>query len=215
MQFEIPIEDARGKRSYILLLHIVACFLLIITGIMEVILYVMFSKAAADKFSYFYLLKSGGIVTSCLGIILLCLLIFKNKWFSRQNFNRAIRIIEFLIFGTFSLLAWRLDVHYPAAMFGIIAFILLLALFWESASSGRVVRFNEQSILVPTSYGSQSLHWYEVQQVILRYGILTIDCVDNRLLQWNIRHATIDDVSFQEFCHAKIAASAKERSKVW
>ena len=69
MHFEIPIEDTRGKRSYILLLHLAVCFLLIITGVMEFLLYVFFAKTAGDKFHYFHLLKWGGPMTFILGIV--------------------------------------------------------------------------------------------------------------------------------------------------
>ncbi|HQE12120.1 MAG TPA: hypothetical protein PLQ78_05190 [Flavipsychrobacter sp.] len=215
MHFEIPIEDTRGKRSYILLLHLAVCFLLIITGVMEFLLYVFFAKTAGDKFHYFHLLKWGGPMTFILGIALLGLLIVKNRWFGNHPMNRVIRIIELILFSGFAFIAWKLQVTYPAAMFAIIAGCLFFAIFWEAPTGERKVIINEKGILLPKANGNLSLNWYEIEQVILRYGIITIDCLDNRLLQWNIKSISFDEASFHEFCKAKIAASIKDRGKNW
>lgn len=215
MQFEIPIEEARGKRSYIISLHLVVCFLLIVTGIFEFILYLFFSKSAGDKFHYFHLLKWGGPLTTLLGLILLGFLIFKNQWLNNMAVNRTVRIAELVLFAVFALAALKLDVVYPAAMFGIIAACLLLAIFWETKNGERKVMINEDGILTPKATGYQQLHWYEVQNVILKFGIITIDCADNRLLQWNTKPFPIDEELFKDFCAAKIAAGLKDRGKNW
>jgi hypothetical protein len=215
MQFEIPIEEARGKRSYIISLHLVVCFLLIITGIFEFLLFVFFSKSAADQFHYFHLLKWGGPVTTLLGLTLLGFLIFKNKWLNEVRINRGVRIVELIIFTGFTFIAWQLKVVYPAAMFGIIAVCLLLALFWETKTGERNVVISENGILIPKASGGELLKWYEVQNVIHRFGIITIDCIDNRLLQWNTKKSALDEELLYEFCKAKIAAGLKDRGKVW
>lgn len=215
MQFEIPIEDTRGKRSYIISLHLVVCFLLIVTGIFEFVLYLFFAKSAGDKFHYFHLLKWGGPLTTLLGFVLLGFLIFKNKWLDHTAVNRTVRFAELILFAGFAIAAWKLDVVYPAAMFGIIAVCLLLALFWETKSGERKVIINEEGIITPKATGSQQLRWYEVQNIILKFGIITIDCVDNRLLQWNIKSFSVDEELFRDFCTAKIAAGLKERGKIW
>lgn len=215
MQFEIPVEETRGKRSYIVSLHIVVCFLLIVTGIFEFVLYLLFAKSAGDKFHYFHLLKWGGPLTVLLGFTLLGFLIFKNKWLNHTAVNRTVRIAELILFACFALAAWKVDVVYPAAMFGIIAACLLLALFWETKSRERKVVISEEGIITPKATGNQQLYWYEVQNVILKFGILTIDCVDNRLLQWTIKPVSVDEELFRDFCMAKIAAGVKDRGKNW
>ncbi len=215
MQFEIPIEETRGKRSYIISLHLVVCFLLIVTGIFEFVLYLFFAKSAGDLFHYFHLLKWGGPLTSLLGFILLGFLIFKNKWLDDRAVNRTVRIVELIVFAGFTFAAWKLKVIYPAAMFGIIAACLLMALFWETKNMERKVIIGEEGIITPKATGNQQLRWYEVQNILLKFGILTIDCVDNRLLQWQVKSFSTDVESFNDFCKAKIAASMKERGKNW
>ena len=215
MQFEIPVEEARGKRSYVISLHLIVCFLLIVTGIFEFLVYLFFSKSAGDKFPYFHLLKWGGPLTSILGLGLLGFLIFKNKWLNNPSVNRMVRITELVLFSAFAFAAWRLNVHYPAAIFAAVAACLLFAIFWETKNNERKVVVSEEGISTPKASGSQLFHWYEVKNVVHRFGVITIDCVDNRLLQWNTKAAAIDEELFSEFCKAKIAAGLKDRGKNW
>jgi len=214
MQYVIPVVEERGKRSYIISLHLIVCFLLIVTGIFEILLHVFFSKSASVQFQHFTLLKFGGIITSLSGFVLLGLLLFKNKWFTNMKFNHGVRIIELILFVIFTVIALRYQVIYPAIIFGIVCVALIYALFWENKTGERNVIINEVGILTPKA-NTDPLKWHEIQHVVLRFGIITIDCLDNRLLQWNIQDITFDEDIFSEFCKAQIAANIKNRGKNW
>lgn len=214
MQFEIPIVEERGKRSYIITLHLIVCFLLIITGIFEVLLHIFFSKTASAQFQHFTLLKVGGFIAIILGLALLSIVTFKNKWLIKPSVNKSLRIIELLIFGAFTFIAWKYDIKYPAIIFGITTMALLYGLYWENQEIAKKVIVQESGITLPKT-GNHSLNWHEVQRVMLRHGIITIDCVDNHLFQWNIRSFDFNEEIFSEFCKAQIAASLKDRNKNW
>lgn len=214
MQFEIPIIEERGKKSYIITLHLLVCFLLIVTGIFEVLLHLFFAKTAGAKFPHFTLLKIGGVLTFILGLALLSIIIFKNKWLIKPTVNKTLRITEFIIFISFALVAWNYDVQYPALIFGITAAALLYGLYWENQAIDKKVIIGEKGISLPKA-GRNFLHWQEVQRVLLRHGIITIDCLDNHLFQWNIQSFSFDEEIFSEFCKAQIAAGVKDRKKDW
>lgn len=196
------------------MLHLIVCFLLIVTGIFEILLFVFFSKSANNPFQHFALLKWGGITTLLLGLLLLGFLIFKNKLLTKTPVNRILRIIELLIFTTFAITAWRYEINFPAAIFGVTAAALLYALFWENNTKEKKVIVSESGIQIPKAT-NQSLQWYEIQNLVLRYGIITIDCLDNHLMQWNVQKTDFDEEIFNEFCKAQIAANIKNRIKNW
>jgi hypothetical protein len=214
MQFEIPVVEERGKKSYIITLHLIVCFLLIVTGIFELLLHLFFSKTANAQFQHFTLLGYGGVITAIAGFVLLGLLLFKNKWLIDTKVNRIVRIIELLLFISFTVIALRYEIVYPAIIFGIACVALLYALFWESKTAEKKVVINENGIFTPKA-NVGTLHWYEIQHVILRFGIITIDCLDNKLFQWSIQKIDFDEEIFTEFCKAQIAANIQNRDKNW
>ena len=131
-----------------------------------------------------------------------------------MKFNHGVRIIELILFVIFTVIALRYQVIYPAIIFGIVCVALIYALFWENKTGERNVIINEVGILTPKA-NTDPLKWHEIQHVVLRFGIITIDCLDNRLLQWNIQDITFDEDIFSEFCKAQIAANIKNRGKNW
>jgi len=214
MQFEIPVREERGRKNYIITLHLIVCFLLLVTGIFEFLVYIFFSKSGSQYFAYFPLFKWSGIITFLAGIALLSLILFRNKWLAKPGVNKAMRSFEFALFTVFTIVAWKHQVIYPAVIFGVTALVLLFGFFWENRHETRKVIMDEKGIWLPKA-GNRFLKWHEVERIILKFGIITIDCVDNRLLQWNVETVNFDDEIFQEFCHAQIAAHLSQRNKNW
>ena len=211
MQFLFSLKEKSNKRKYIISLHLIVCFVLLITGIFEVLLFVFFEKSAQKEFAHFQLLKTGGMITFLLGLILLIFLIVKNKWLTNKKINAVLRSIELLLFISFTILALQYGIVYPAFIFGGISATLFFALFWENKAEKLVVTISEKGIRTPKHF----LEWHEIEALIYRHQILTINTVDNHLYQWETYQGDTDEALLEEFCKAKIAAGIKNRGKIW
>ena len=58
------------------------------------------------------------------------------------------------------------------------------------------------------------LEWQEVENILFRFSIITIDCYDNRLFQWNIKAIDFDLEDFKKFCARQIERNKKTRKNL-
>jgi len=151
------------------------------------------------------------------GFALLALLIFKNKWLTEKKTNRIVRAVELAILLCFAGFAAMNKLAVPAIIYGLVAAAILFAVYWESVSDNTLyIEVDKRGIRLPITSRKRFLEWWEVDNVLLRFGVLTIDCHDNRLFQWNIQTISFDKESFQRFCSEHIAESKEKRKKyVW
>lgn len=165
-------------------------------------------KGAHSPFGIF------GLVCVLAGLIVLVIAVFNKKWLRRPRANLVLRITELIILlgstGAFYLFGW----HIPAAMFGVLSLAVLFALFWEqSGSKGQAVLIDDAGVHLPFAFRGRTLPWWEIEQVLLRHGVLTVDCFDNHLYQWNVQPPAFSPAAFEEDCTARIAASEADRKK--
>ena len=57
-----------------------------------------------------------------------------------------------------------------------------------------------------------SLAWNEIEQVILRFGILTIDCTDNHLYQWNVNTPDFSKEELEAYCTKQVMENKGKKS---
>jgi hypothetical protein len=202
MMFELMLPQVRAKHHQVTALHLMAALAMIGSG---AVLRQLYPPAAM------WSLVLGGT-----GIVLLFFTMFRNKWLTDGKANRTIRILELLLMAGLSLFFIYKQWTPPAVMFGVLAAAMLFALFWEQkANNVQTIRIDEQGIKLPMTSRKRSISWPEVQKVILRFGILTIDCEDNRLYQWDIAATDIDKELFETFCYAQVEAGKKKRVADW
>jgi len=202
MTFELTLPEERVKPHQVTALHLMAALAMIGAGAVMRRFY-----APAGVWS---------LILAGAGVLLLLASLFRNKWLVGSGANRILRILELLIVG--GLAAFFTYKHWtpPAVMFGVLTAAVLFSLFWEKqAGAGQTIRIDEQGIKLPITSRRRSINWHEVEKVILRFGILTIDCEDNRLYQWNIKTADFDLDTFTAFCFAHIEAGRKKRVADW
>jgi hypothetical protein len=53
--------------------------------------------------------------------------------------------------------------------------------------------------------------WTEIDNVVLRYGTVTINCLDNHLFQWTIADYGFDNEVFERFCNARVEENVSKR----
>lgn len=55
---------------------------------------------------------------------------------------------------------------------------------------------------------NRQISWDELQHVILKDGLLTLDKKDNRIIQREVLDSTIDEMEFNQFCQSKLLGSS-------
>jgi hypothetical protein len=202
MTFELLLPEERVKPHQVMALHLMAALAMAGSG---AVLKLFYPPAAIWS-----------LVLAIAGVALLLYALFRNKQIIKPAINRTLRVMELLVLGGLALFFTYMRWTPPAVVFGILTAAVVFAIFWESGQGkGQIILIDGDGIKLPASSRRRSIIWPEIERVILRHGILTIDCVDNRLYQWNIGNPGINTTEFDSFCFAHIEAGKKKRVKDW
>jgi hypothetical protein len=203
MSYDVPVIDEKVKPHQVTTLHMVCALAFIVTG------------AIIVTYNYTIPMWGGAILSA--GILLTILVMAKNKWVISKKVNPVIRIIELLL--AICIAAYSLQQHwkFPALIFGALSAVILFALFWErTAGSPLSVHLDESGIKLPASSTKRFKPWTEVDEVLLRFGILTINCTDNSLLQWNVADKEIENKALEAWCTTQVEENkSKRRNDDW
>lgn len=211
MTFELPLTEQKVKPHQVTALHLIVAFTLLGAGGLCYLLGV-YTKTWAN--TVFHSGTGPSVLLLVAGLAILFVIFFRNRWLQQPAVNKAFRIIELcfmLVLLTGALLfKWWV----PAAIAGALAGAVIFALYWENNSKHTlVIKVDAEGVKLPVTSRKRGIGWQDINNVLLRYGILTIDCRDNSLYQWNIGQVSIDKENFEAFCHAHIAEGMKKRSK--
>ena len=220
MSFELPLAEEKVKRQQVITLHLIVTFALIATGILLLLIHVLLNSLSGsqrDALMSFTLPSVWGVVVLIGGLGLLGVLLFKSRWVTEKQNNRVFRIVELGILLCMASFAAINHLMVPAGIYGVIAGAILFAIYWEGVSDNTLyIHVDERGIKLPLTSRKRFLEWWEVENVLLRFGVLTIDCHDNRLFQWNIKTINFDKDQFHRFCVEHISVSREKRKKyVW
>ena len=182
MQFVLALQEVKSQRRQLTALHLVVAFVLCGIGGCSFVLY--WFTHTSSKFSAAYMpFAACGFICSVAGIAVFLLTIFARRKMAQPRFHLALRILELLLLAgsaaLFAMQHWRV----PAALFGILAAIVLLALFLEQLpNESPSVSISDKGIELP----GKKLEWQDIDSVLLRFGTLTIEQAGNRILQRSI-----------------------------
>lgn len=219
MNFELPLAEEKTKRQQVITLHLIVSFILMTTGgFVWFAQYMVSSFPPEDrvKIVSFFIphIYSFGFVL--LGFLLLGFTIFKNKWLLQKKVNRLFRIAEFLLILVFALFCIYHHINVPSVIYSVLCCVILFAIYWEGAAKEMLyVNIDETGIHLPATSRKRFLDWKEIEHVIVRFQILTIDCYDNRLYQWNLKPSDLDDEIFDAFCKAQIENHKNNKTNDW
>lgn len=121
--------------------------------------------------------------------------VFVSYYFKNKN-----EIIAFsAAFFLFSL-AWQIAGYWVPAALNLV-FLILNGI----NSQKPVVTINKDEITYPAFFKKQ-FHWKELNNIILKDGLLSIDFKNNKLIQQLIddTHLRIDEKEFNEFCRQQL-----------
>lgn len=208
MNFEFPLIEERVKPHQVTALHLMCSIVFCLVGVLCILVYGFITLYHIPAI----LLKWTGATLLVSGILIFILSVFKNKWLTRPNPNRVFRIIEWVFALTLCASSASQKLWVPTAMFGILAAALLFALYWEGTNAQTLyIRVDSEGVKLPVTSRSRLIIWPEIEQVLFRFGTLTIDCLDNRLFQWNISQVNFDKEEFEIFCQQQIELSKANR----
>ena len=202
MVYDLPLAEEKVKPHQVTTLHLVCALGFIGTGAIIAI--------------YNFIIPLWGSALLAGGVLLLALTLFKNKWVTSKNTNPLVRIAELTIAITIAIYSaiqhWKL----PTGMFAVLSAGLVFALYWERKAGGTLyVHVDDTGLRLPV-VRRRFLRWTEVDEVVYRFGTLTINTADNHLFQWNIADPDFDNEIFEAFCLAKIEDNrAKRRNNDW
>lgn len=200
MRYELPIVEQRVKPHQVTALHMMAALAFVGAG---AILSLLYAPA-----------KIWGTGLWIIGVLLMIVAMGRNKWLIKPANNRIVRIVELLILLALAIFTAIQKWPPPAIMFGVLSIAVGFSLWWESQPEGGVhVVLDDNGIKLPVTSRRRFINWQDAEQVIVRFGILTIDCDDNRLYQYNIANTQIDKEAFEEYCRVQIAAGKLKKDK--
>ena len=216
MVFDLPVTEEKVKSHQITALHLIVALALFTSGVLFYFMYLLFAYTIYKETSEHTLqmVRMEGVVTAVLGILLFAVIVVKNKWLVKPANNRAIRIGELLVVACISIYTFTVHMPAPGSTFAILAAVLVFAIYWEAkAGKPNYVYVDEQGIRLPSTSRKRSLEWWEIDEVMLKYGTLSIECMENRLYQLSINPVQFDMKQFDTFCTERIRESADKRKK--
>ncbi|WP_276132193.1 hypothetical protein [Polluticoccus soli] len=198
MTFELPLTEARVKPRQVIALHLMAGLVMAGCGAILSLLQ-----------SPIHTLTIGLLVA---GVLLLGTALLRNKWIRQPKVNRLFRIGELMVLLCLASYLAMSKFPIPAAMCGILGAAILFAIFWEQqADSALTIHVDEQGVRLPLTSRKRNLRWPEIEQVLLRFGTLTINLKDNRMFQWTVGSIGFDKDRFEQFCSTQIEAGKLQR----
>ena len=91
---------------------------------------------------------------------------------------------------------------------------VLFSIFWErDGSNSLLIKIDNEGVKLPLTARRRQIDWRDIEQVLLRFGTLTINCHDNRLYQWTIGNTNVNSKDLEQFCSQQIEEGKAKRDK--
>jgi len=200
MIYDLPLEEVKVKPHQVTTLHLLCALSFIGTGAIIAV--------------YNYTIPIWGVMLLIAGLVLAVTTIAKNKWVVSNKVTPPLRVAELIVALSIAVLSIIERWKFPAGIFGVLSVALLFALYWERATDGALfIHLDADGVKLPITARKRFLSWPEVEQVVLRYGTLSINCADNRLFQYNVTDSNVDSEIFEAFCSVQVEDNRGKRIK--
>lgn len=198
MHYEFPLLEEKVKPHQVTSMHLISSL--------------TFTTAGIIIFVYNFTITYYGLALLMAGISLLTVTIVKNKWLLTAKNNFTFRVIELII--SLLMLAYSFYQHwkFPEVIFGIQGIALVAAMYMErSGRAALMLYIDEDGIKLPIPAKKRIIEWKEIDNMILKNGVLSVNCTDNTFMQWNIDQNNIDVISFKVYCEKTISENVSKR----
>ncbi len=178
-------EKFRKYFLQMLAMHFMACILLLIYAVY------LIADWAANW------MELAGLVPATLAT--LWILLKRSKLLKQVEVNQVLRLFEIGFLGIASSFFYHQQLWLGALLFGAVgAFLLVLLLVEYQMFSERFIELNEREIILPQLFFKRRIPWQNIENVILKYNLLTIEFKDNNFAQQQVFHK-YDEYEMQLF----------------
>lgn len=184
MKYELPVAGRKVKPQQVTALHLFSALAFIGTG--------------AIIFVYNFQITYWGLALMTLGVLLAIVVIARNRVVTHGKANMLFRGLELGVSLALMALSLKEQWKFPIAIFSMLSAALLFSLYWErDASEQLLVVIDEGGIRLPATSRRRHIPWAEVEQVLIRFGILSIDCRNNMLYQFSLSAEIADATAIE------------------
>ncbi len=216
MQFELSLagSDLVSNRR-MTTLHLMLAFVLCGLGAGCFLLY-WFTSVSPTFTSAYTPFALFGVCSMLAGFMIAAVSVFYKNWLMKGRRNILLRVLEIALLGGGALLFLLNGQQIPAVIFAIVAAMIVVATVWEAQKPvAQKVRIDEAGVSLPKNNSSRTIRWAEIEGLLLRHSILSIELTGNRLVQRSIVDTDVDAEILEAFSAARIEQFATERAKDW
>ena len=96
---------------------------------------------------------------------------------------------------------------------------IAFAFFWEKSSTRDFqIQLKEKGIMLPRFIANKFILWQDIEKVIFKFDLITIDCRDNKIYQFHIRPGQFTGPDLEKahtFCSYKIEENKSLYREDW
>lgn len=207
--FKIKIQNKLLKNNQITAMHIMVAIIFILLGAITSSLPKDLS-ISIDKYIPIY-----GYILLFSGISIIGITVFKNKKIIQGRANKFLRYYELIILLSvliYTLMkSWYLPFTYAATtLLGVI-----FAIVWEQfGKKEHHIIIDEKGVSIPKFLRKKIIPWQSIERLLLKHGLITIDCRNNKLFQYK-RLERVNTEELETFIEEKIKENAHKYDVDW
>jgi len=193
-------------------MHLMAGFLLLVMGFLT---WLVPDSVKQQEFSF---LNNAGLAYSLLGLAILVICIFFNKKVLQGRGNFMLRVLELAALTPVIIYSLIQKWYLPAAYSGAAFIGIVLAYYLEkNGKKSRIAVFNDEGAHIPGLGSKSHMPWKDLERVLMRHRILTIDCKDNKLFQLDIETVpgNFSAEDFEAYCKVQVEAKKHLYKSDW
>lgn len=207
--FEVKIFHKILKNNQVTAMHIMVAIIFIILGTITSSI----PQSVVNKYDIY--IKIYGFILLALGIAISILTIFFNKKIIQSKFNSIIRYVE--VFVLLSIIIYTLFYQWylPFAYAFTSLLGVVFAILWEKhGKKDHTILVKEDGVHIPRFMRHQTIPWKNIQRLILRHGLITIDTRSNKLVQHLVLNKE-ELEGIEEYATQKILENEASYVKDW
>ncbi len=142
-------------------------------------------------------------------VLLATLSVFHRRLLTTAARQLGLLWLESFIVLTGAIYFWSRGASLVAFSHGLAAgVIILFGIYLRRKFRGETITVSDKEILIPGLSASRTINWNELNNVVKRADLLTIDFRSNKLFQVEIENDhLVNDDEFNQYCHARLMAA--------
>jgi hypothetical protein len=154
-----------------------------------------------------------GLASFIGGLLIGTLAVMNKRWLTKGKRSLILRFVEIGLFASGAVFFAVAGQLIPAVVFSVVAALIGVAAAWETKSPGaQKIIIDAEGVILPKGMMQKLIRWDEIEGLIFRHSILTIELTENRLVQRSIGDAQIEAAELEAFSAEQIERHAEKRA---